>query len=115
MRQLDRDRANSHKLRSEGLSISQIAERLNRSRGAVSAWVHNEGEWYEERNCQLCGVPFRANSGRHRFCSRAHQEKYARLYLNGRRPKEARYLERIRQLEAQVLVLREALARYEER
>lgn len=65
MRQIDRDRANAHKLRAEGLSIAQIAERLQRSRSAVGSWIHDEGEWYELRNCRLCGVAFRANCGNH--------------------------------------------------
>lgn len=37
------------------------------------------------------------------------------MHLNGRKPKQARYLERIRELEAEVLVLRVALESLERR
>ena len=109
MKQRERDRANVHRLRADGLSIRQIVAKLQVPRSTVAAWVRDEGEWYELRNCQLCGAPFRVNSGNHRFCEPRHAEKYARMYLAGRKPTKERYLDRIRELEAEIYALRTAL------
>ncbi|WP_028058908.1 helix-turn-helix domain-containing protein [Candidatus Solirubrobacter pratensis] len=109
MRQRDRNRANAHRLRVDGHSIRQIAKQLQVPRSTIAAWIRDEGEWHEYRNCQLCGSAFRVNGGNHRFCTRQHAEKYARMYLAGRKPKQERYRERIRELEAEVYVLRAAL------
>jgi Homeodomain-like domain len=75
---LERARGNAHKLRAEGLSLSQVAERLGVSRSAVAVWLRGVGEWYELRECRLCGERFIARSGTRRFCTTAHANKFRR-------------------------------------
>jgi hypothetical protein len=78
MRDYERAKANALKLRREGLSISQIAQRLDLPRWTVGGWVRGYGEWYEIRQCRLCGERFIARSGSHRFCTPAHAERFRR-------------------------------------
>jgi IS30 family transposase len=68
-RERERARANALGLRANGLSINQIAERLGIAHGTVADWLRGRGEWYEVRECRLCGERFIAASGAQRFCS----------------------------------------------
>jgi hypothetical protein len=76
----ERARANALALRANGLSIRQIAQRLGVAHGTVADWLRGRGEWYEIRECQLCGERFIAASGPHRFCTRAHAAKHRRVF-----------------------------------
>jgi hypothetical protein len=76
----ERARANALGLRANGLSIRQIAECLGVAHGTVADWLRGRGEWYEIRECQLCGERFIAASGAQRFCTRAHAAKYRRVF-----------------------------------
>jgi transposase-like protein len=76
----ERARANALGLRANGLSIRQIAQRLGVAHGTVADWLRGRGEWYEVRECELCGERFIAASGPHRFCTRAHAAKYRRVF-----------------------------------
>jgi IS30 family transposase len=67
-RERERARANALGLRANGLSINQIAERLGIAHGTVADWLRGRGEWYEVRECRLCGERFIAASGAQRFC-----------------------------------------------
>ena len=76
----ERAKANALGLRADGLSISEIAERLGVPRGTVGGWLRGRGEWYEIRECRLCGERFIAASGRQRFCAPAHAGKHRRVF-----------------------------------
>jgi transcriptional regulator with XRE-family HTH domain len=104
----ERAKANALGLRANGLSIRQIADRLGIPRGTVADWLRGRGEWYEIRDCELCGERFIAAVGRQRFCTPQHAAKHRRLYG----PPRAidRYRERARELEAELAALRGQLA-----
>jgi len=76
----ERARANAYRLRAEGLSIVEVAERLDVPRGTVGAWLRGWGERCLIRECALCGERFVTDTALRRFCSRAHQAKHKRLY-----------------------------------
>src|SRR5918998_2287554 len=76
----ERARANAYRLRSEGLSIAEVAERLEVPRGTVGAWLRGWGERCLIRECALCSDRFITHTALQRFCCRAHQTKYRRLY-----------------------------------
>jgi hypothetical protein len=76
----ERARANALGLRANGLSIRQIAQRLGVAHGTVADWLRGRGEWYEVRECRLCGERFIAASGPHRFCTPAHATKHRRVF-----------------------------------
>ena len=80
MRERELAHANAFKLRAEGLSIKEVAERLGVSRGTVGHWLHGVGERVLIRDCQLCGERFVTHSTRRRFCSLSHAQKYRRLF-----------------------------------
>jgi transposase len=73
-------RANAYRLRAEGLSIAEVADRLDIPRGTVGAWLRGWGERCLIRECALCGERFVTDTALQRFCSRAHQAKHKRLY-----------------------------------
>jgi transposase-like protein len=104
----ERAKANALALRANGLSIRQVAERLGVAHGTVSDWLRGRGEWYEVRECRLCGERFIAGHGAQRFCSRAHAAKYARVF--GAPRTVERYERRASQLEAELARLRARLA-----
>jgi transcriptional regulator with XRE-family HTH domain len=81
----ERAKANALGLRANGLSIRQIAERLGVAHGTVADWLRGRGEWFEVRECQLCGDRFVAASGVQRFCSAAYAAKYRRVLGPGER------------------------------
>jgi transcriptional regulator with XRE-family HTH domain len=103
----ERAKANALGLRANGLSIRQIAERLGVAHGTVADWLRGRGEWYEVRECQLCGDRFVAASGAQRFCSAAHAAKYRRVL--GPPTTLERYRERTDELEAELVRLRAQL------
>jgi hypothetical protein len=113
MTALERARANALGLRANGLSIRQIAQRLDVPRGTVGQWLCGRGEWYEVRECELCGEGFIAASGRQRFCTRAHAAKHRRVF--GVLPAAASPGDRVRSLEAKLARVCARLAAYEER
>jgi Homeodomain-like domain len=103
----ERANANAHKLRADGLSIRQIADRLGVPKGTVGGWLRGRGEWYEVRECELCGERFIAASGRQRFCTRQHAKKHRRVF--GPPTARERYRERALALEAQLAAVRAEL------
>jgi hypothetical protein len=115
MTERERARANALGLRANGLSINQIAERLGIAHGTVADWLRGRGEWYEVRECRLCGERFIAASGSHRFCTKAHAAKYRRVF--GPRAGEPRrapavldgYRQRARELAAELARVRAEL------
>jgi hypothetical protein len=107
-RERERARANALGLRANGLSINQIAERLGIAHGTVADWLRGRGEWYEVRECRLCGERFIAASGAQRFCSPAHAAKYARVF--GAPATLERYERRARELEAELARVRARMA-----
>lgn len=106
----ERPKANAFALRANGLSIRQVAERLGVSQSTVSDWLRGPGEWYEVRECRLCGERFIAAHGAHLFCSKAHAAKYGRVF--GAPSTVERYQRRASELEAELARL---LARLAER
>jgi transcriptional regulator with XRE-family HTH domain len=107
MRPVERAKANALALRANGLSISQVAERLGVPRGTVGQWLRGRGEWYEVRECRLCGERFIAGSGIHRFCTPQHAAKYRSVF--GPSSGLAHYCDRARELEAELARLRAQL------
>ena len=103
----ERAKANAHALRANGLSLRQIAERLGVPKGTVAAWLRGRGEWYEVRECQLCGDRYIAASGGQRFCTPQHRTKHRRVF--GPPSALDAYRERARALEAELARLRETL------
>jgi AcrR family transcriptional regulator len=103
----ERARANALALRANGLSVRQVAERVGVPKGTVAAWLRGRGEWYELRDCALCGERFIAASGRQRFCTPQHQTKHRRVF--GPPTPIDRYRERARLLEAELARLRARL------
>ena len=103
----ERARANALALRANGLSVRQVAARLGVPRGTVAAWLRGRGEWYELRECALCGERFIAASGRQRFCTPQHQAKHRRVF--GPPTAIDVYRERARALEAELAGLRARL------
>jgi hypothetical protein len=104
----ERARANALGLRANGLSIRQIAERLGVARGTVAGWLRGRGEWYEVRDCELCGDPFIAASGPQRFCTPQHAAKHRRVFGPPRAVDV--YQQRARELEAELATLQAQLA-----
>ena len=100
----ERAKANALGLRANGLTIVRIAERLGVPRATVGGWLRGCGEWYEVRECELCGERFIAASGRQRFCTRKHAAKHRRVF--GLPTARERIRERARELEAELAVLR---------
>ena len=76
----ERAKANANALRANGLTIARIADRLGVPRATVGGWLRGRGEWYEVRECALCGERFIAASGRQRFCTRKHAAKHRRVF-----------------------------------
>jgi hypothetical protein len=107
----ERAKANALALRANGLSIRQIAARLNVPKGTVGGWLRGRGEWYEVRECELCGTRFIPASGRQRFCTTQHARKHRRVF--GPPTRRERYRQRARALEAELARLRAQLDRRE--
>jgi uncharacterized protein YjcR len=103
----ERDRANAHALRANGLSIREVAERLGVPASTVGDWLRGRGEWYTVRECRLCGERFIPANGRQRFCTPAHQRKHYDVYGPPRTIEG--YRERLRALEAELSQLRAQL------
>ena len=103
----ERAKANALALRANGLTIAQVAERLGVPKASVGGWLRGRGEWYEVRECALCGKPFIAASGRQRFCTRQHAKKHRRVF--GPASSRERYQQRARELEAELAALRAQL------
>jgi hypothetical protein len=103
----ERAKANAHALRANGLTIAQIADRIGVPKANVGGWLRGRGEWYDVRECELCGEPFIPGNGRQRFCTRAHQRKHARVF--GPPTAIDSYRERARGLESELAVLRAEL------
>jgi hypothetical protein len=100
----ERAQANARKLRANGLSIRQVAQELGVPRGTVADWLRGRGEWYEVRECELCGERFIAGSGKQRFCTPGHADKHRRVF--GPPTRLDRYRARADELEAELARLR---------
>jgi Homeodomain-like domain len=103
----ERAKANAHALRANGLSIRQIADRLGVPKGTVGGWLRGRGEWYEVRECELCGERFIPASGRQRFCTPYHGAKHRRVF--GPPPAIDRHRDQAGELEAERAALRAEL------
>jgi Homeodomain-like domain len=103
----ERAKANALALRAIGLSVRQVAERVGVPTGTVAEWLRGRGEWYEVRECALCGDRFIAASGRQRFCTPQHQTKHRRVF--GPPTGRDAYRERALALEAELARLRARL------
>src|SRR5919197_547733 len=100
----ERARANAYRLRSEGLSIAEVADRLDVPRGTVGGWLRGWGERCLIRECALCGERFVTDTALRRFCSPTHQAKHRRLY--GPPSGVERLQHRARELEAELARIR---------
>jgi transcriptional regulator with XRE-family HTH domain len=100
--------ANAYKLRAEGLSITEVAERLEVARATVGKWLRGVGERCLRRECELGGEPFLTNTARQRFCTPEHAEMHRRIY--GPPTQLEVYRSRARELEAELAELRERVA-----
>jgi hypothetical protein len=107
----ERAKANALALRANGLTIKQIAEHLGVPKATVGGWLRGRGEWYEVRECALCGESFIAAHGRQRFCIPQHRAKHRRVF--GPPSARERYRQRALALEAELTALRAQLARRE--
>jgi hypothetical protein len=103
----ERAKANALALRANGLSVRQVAERIAVPRGTVAEWLRGRGEWYELRDCALCGDRFIAATGNQRFCMPQHRTKHRRVF--GPPTRLDAYRERARVLEAELAGLRGTL------
>jgi hypothetical protein len=103
----ERAKANALGLRANGLSIRQIADRLGVPRATVAGWLRGRGEWYEVRECELCGERFIAATARQRFCTPQHAAKHGRVFGPPRAIDV--YRERARELKGQLAALRAKL------
>jgi hypothetical protein len=104
-------KANALGLRANGLSIRQIADRLGVPKGTVGEWLRGRGEWYEVRECALCGERFIAAAGKQRFCTPQHAAKHARVFGPPRAIDV--YRQHACELEAELAHLRAQLATWE--
>src|SRR5688572_256543 len=104
----ERAKANALGLRANGLSIRQIADRLGIPRGTVADWLRGRGEWYEVRECELCGERFIPAGGRQRFCTSQHRAKHRRVFGPPRAIDV--YQRRARELETELAALQAQLA-----
>jgi len=104
----ERAHANAYKLRAEGLSIREIAARLDVPRGTVGQWLRGVGERVLIGECELCGDRFVSERADRRFCCGAHGAKYKRVF--GPPSRLALLIERARALEAELRPLRARLA-----
>jgi hypothetical protein len=103
----ERAKANAHALRANGLTIAQIAARIGVPKATVGGWLRGRGEWYEVRECALCGERFIPASGRQRFCTRQHAKKHRRVFGPPRAIDV--YRERARELEGELAAVRTEL------
>jgi hypothetical protein len=67
-------------LRAKGLTVTQIAARLDAPRSTIGGWLSGYGEWSDVRDCELCGERFIPTSPKQRFCSPAHAAKHYRVF-----------------------------------
>ena len=91
-------------LRANGLTVTQIAARLDAPRSTIGGWLAGYGAWSELRDCELCGEHFIPTSPKQRFCSPAHADKHYRVF--GAPRAIAAYRERAQALEAELTSLR---------
>src|SRR5262245_41124369 len=96
-------------LRANGLTVTQIATRLDAPRSTIGGWLAGYGEWTDVRDCELCGEHFIPTSPKQRFCSPAHAGKHYRVF--GAPRAIAAYRQRVQALEDELRGLR---ARVEE-
>ena len=106
MTERERARANAHKLRAEGLSIAEVADRLQVPRSTVGEWLRGVGERCVIGECALCGERFVTSTARRRFCCSYHASKYRDIYGT---PRPVSLRERARELEVKLARLRARL------
>jgi hypothetical protein len=100
----ERARANAYRLRAEGLSIVEVAERLDVPRGTVGGWLRGWGQRCLIRECALGGERFVTDTVLRRYCCLAHHAKHRRLY--GPATGVERLQQRARDLEDELARLR---------
>jgi hypothetical protein len=98
-------------LRAKGLTVTQIAERLDAPRSTIGGWVAGYGEWSDMRDCELCGERFIPTSPKQRFCSHAHASKHYRVFTAPRAI--TAYRQRAEALEDELRALRARIAETE--
>jgi hypothetical protein len=95
-------------LRAKGLTVTQIAARLDAPRSTIGDWLCGFGEWSDVRDCELCGERFIPTSPKQRFCSPAHAAKHHRVF--GAPRAIAAYRQRAQALEDELRALRARIA-----
>jgi hypothetical protein len=95
----------------KGLTVTQIAARLDAPRSTIGDWLAGYGAWTDVRDCELSGERFIPTSPKQRFCTSAHAAKHHRVF-GAPRAMEA-YRQRARALEAELRDLRARLAERE--
>ena len=71
MRPTAEHRARALELQVQGVPKSEIAERLELTRGTVGALLRRRPT-FAPRACRLCGARFVPTNGRQRYCTKAH-------------------------------------------
>src|SRR5262245_23769330 len=98
-------------LRAKGLTVTQIAARLDAPRSTIGDWLAGYGAWTDVRECELCSERFIPTSPKQRFCSPAHASKHHRVF--GAPRTIAAYRERAQALEDELRDLRARIAERE--
>ena len=103
----ERKRAEAYRLRREGLSLAEIADRIGVSGSTVRNWLRGYGERCLVRECKLCGERFITSTALQTYCTPAHARKHQAIY--GPPPRVEVLRQRARVLDAEIDRLRAEL------